>query len=68
MKKVCHEFTDPAFPIKLEQTGIDRFTVTYGKQVTKGLNYGQAASKYGSCIMHALACDGRLDNRERRSS
>jgi hypothetical protein len=66
MKKItCHEITDLAFPIKLEQTGVDRFTVTYGKQVKKGLTYGAAAAEYGSCIMHALACEGRLDNRER---
>ena len=65
MNALCHETTGLAFPVKLEQTGIDRFTVTYGKQIKRGLNYGQAASEYGGCIMHALACDGRLDNRKK---
>lgn len=65
--KVCHvtTFIDQ-FDVTLIQTGIDRFTVTYGKQVKERLNYAQAAMEYGSCIMHALACDGKLDNREKR--
>jgi hypothetical protein len=50
--------------VKLDQTGIDRFTVTYGLQVKKGLNYGQAATEFGECVFHALACNSRLDNRE----
>ncbi len=49
--------------ITLEQTGIDKFTVTYGKQVTKGLTYAQAACDLGECIMHSLVCENRLDNR-----
>jgi hypothetical protein len=51
--------------VKVIQTGIDRFTVQYGLQVKKGLNYGQAAREFGECVFHALACDGLLDNRER---
>lgn len=53
-------------PVSLIQTGLDRFTVVYGKQATVGLSYAQAADEYGSCVMHALACAGRLDNRTRR--
>lgn len=63
---LCHEITDIAFGVKLEQNGIDRFTVTYGKQVKRNLNYSQAAHEYGACIMHALACGGKLDNSERK--
>ena len=50
-------------PVMLHQEAKDRFTVTYRKQVTDGLTYNQAAAELGSCIMHALACDGQLDNR-----
>lgn len=64
-KKLCHETKGLAFPVKLYQTGVDRFTVVYGKQVRTGLDYGHAASEYGLSIMHALACDGKLDNRAR---
>ena len=53
-----------AFPIKLSQQGADKFTVTYGKQVKKDLNYDLAALELGACIMHALACDGLLDQSE----
>lgn len=49
--------------IELIQKGVDKFTVRYCKQVKDGLTYGEAASELGAAIMHALACDGRLDNR-----
>lgn len=63
--RTCIELKDVAFPISLTQQGKDRFTVTYGRQVTSELTYAEAAYKLGCCIMHALACDGKLDNRER---
>lgn len=59
----CHRIED--LGVRLIQTGKDRFTVVYGKQVKQGLSYGEAAAEYGACIMHSLACDGMLDNRER---
>ena len=61
--KLCHQI--PEYKIKLEQTGIDRFTVTYFLEVKKGLTYGDACSAYGQAIMHALSCDGIVDNREK---
>lgn len=61
----CINLESLAFPIKLTQQGIDRFTVIYGKQTRKGMTYTQAAQELGACIMHALACDGKLDNREK---
>lgn len=63
-KTLCQEITAPhQYPVRLYQTGIDRFTVEYGLQEKKSLNYGQAAKEYGCCLMHALACAGLLDNR-----
>ena len=53
------------YPIQLIQTGIDRFTVRYGLQVKKQLDYGDAATELGCCIMHKLACDSLLDNRRK---
>jgi hypothetical protein len=64
-RTVCFETTIGGLPIRLTQTGLDRFTVTYWKQIKQGLDYGKAATELGSCIMHALACDAKLDNRER---
>ncbi len=49
--------------VTLIQVGKDNFTVTYGLQVKKKLNYWQAATEYGQCIMHMLANRGKLDNR-----
>jgi hypothetical protein len=62
---LCWKRSDLAFPIMLHQDGVDRFTVTYGKQITSGLSYGKAACELGAAVMHALACEGKLDNRER---
>lgn len=62
---LCFSLDNLAFPVKLEQQGIDRFTVTYGLQVKKNLSYNEAATELGASIMHALACDSLLDNREK---
>lgn len=62
---ICHDLVIGGLPIRLIQTGVDRFTVQYWKQIDKELTYAQAAAKYGEAIMHALACEGILDNRER---
>ncbi len=59
----CYLNTD--HDVELIQNGVDRFTVRYFRQVKSGLNYSQAALELGSCLMHALACDGKLDNREK---
>ncbi len=61
-KKVCIDLNGPLYDIKLEQNGVNKFIVTYGKQVTINLTYADAASELGACIMHALACHGNLDN------
>jgi hypothetical protein len=62
--KRCFTYENGDYPIHLDQRGKDRFVVTYGKQVDKG-DYEYAARKLGEAIMHALACDGKLDNREK---
>lgn len=64
-KSTCISLPSLAFPVTVDQTGKNRFTVTYGKQVTGGLDYGKAAREFGLCVFHALACDGKLDNSER---
>lgn len=51
--------------VTLTQQGKDRFSVRYGRQVKSDLAYGKAACELGAAIMHALACDEKLDNRER---
>ena len=63
--KNCITIDVNGFPIKLQQSGKDSFHVTYGKQVMKFLTYPAAAAELGSCIMHALACEGKLDNRQK---
>lgn len=48
-------------PIRLYQTGPD-FAVQYGQQLDHSLSYEEAAAKLGQAMMHALACEGRLNN------
>lgn len=48
-------------PIRLYQLGPD-FAVQYGQQLDHGLDYAEAAAKLGQAMMHALACEGRIDD------
>lgn len=57
----CYENTDLPFPLKLEQSANGKFRVTYGQQIFDKLDYGQAAKELSECLMHALACDGKLE-------
>lgn len=50
-----------AFPIILEEDR-DIYKVIYGKQVTLCTTYPAACRELGKAIMHALCCDGALDN------
>lgn len=65
--RIVHEVSDPGDTVKnrLFQRGPDNFATQYGMEVYSGLNYAQAAAKYGENIMHQAACDGKLDNREK---
>lgn len=60
-KRTCFEITLAGYPIRLEQMN-SGFMVTYGAQVAPFLEYGEAAKELGCSIMHALACEGKLDN------
>lgn len=60
--RTCYETTLAGFPIKLEQAANGRFRVTYGAQVDADLTYAEAAKALGLNVMHALACEGQLDN------
>ena len=65
--KVCYQVTIGAgFDITLAQKDVDNFSVQYGKQFTEKLTYTEAALELGACIMHALACEDKLDNRTKR--
>lgn len=50
--------------VSLQQRGPDDFVVRYGKEVYAELTYAEACAKLGGAIMHALACDGVIDNGE----
>ena len=61
--KVCYQVTIAGSDITLSQQGRNNFSVEYGKQLAQMMPYNEAALELGACIMHALACDGKLDNR-----
>ena len=50
--------------IVLLQNNHDNFTVQYGAEIESNLDYSQAAKSIGFCVMHALSCDGKLDDGE----
>lgn len=52
---------DPAHAIRLEQKPSGLFRVTYGLHVRECLHYMEAAHEVGECLMHALACEGKLN-------
>ncbi|MCB0711318.1 MAG: hypothetical protein KDD67_03205 [Ignavibacteriae bacterium] len=60
--KEVYRVKDGAFPLIIEQTGKDCFTVTYGRQVRQSLSYGDAAREFGYCLFHLMTCEGRLDD------
>ncbi len=64
--RVCFKLTSiiSQWPIVLYQHGADDFTVRYGLQLDAHLSYGRAAAKLGQAIMHALACEDKLNNEE----
>lgn len=67
MWELCWETQLAGFTIRLEQKRNRRsvaFRVTYGKQVKDYLDYADAAKELGACMMHALACEGKVDNRK----
>ncbi len=49
-------------PIRLYQMDPDNYAVQYGKQLDHSLSYEEAVAKLGQAMMHALACEGRLNN------
>ena len=52
------------YNIILLQNNHDNFTVQYGAEVEANLDYSQAAKAVGFCIMHALSCDGKINDGE----
>jgi len=40
------------------------FVVIYGLQVSKCDSYGAAIIELGGCLMHSLACEGRIPYNE----
>ena len=39
-----------------------KFAVKYGMQVTRNLDYSDACSELGACIMHSLTCAGNIED------
>jgi hypothetical protein len=58
---ICFETELAGFKIALIQTGKNTFTVVYGLQTFKKMGYQSAAKELGECIMHALNCEGKIN-------
>lgn len=57
----CYRTTIAGFDIVLRQDTRGSFRVDYGLQHGTFTTYDRAAHELGAAIMHALACEGRLD-------
>lgn len=57
------EGLDSPVTVKVSKNG-KRFTVIYGKQIRKGLDYCEATREFGACVFHSLGCLGLLDTEE----
>ncbi len=64
MMKEVSKIKIAGYDIVLLQNEPDNFTVQYGAEVKSNLDYSQAAKSMGFCIMHALSCDGKIDDEE----
>ena len=51
---------DGQFTVSLWQSR-SGFAVVYGQQLTAPLTYTQAAQELGECLMHALSCQGAME-------
>ena len=60
--KICYR--NELLDITLKQYGGKRYSysVIYGLQQKHELGYAEAANELGECLMHALGCEGKLDN------
>lgn len=47
-------------PVSLHQQTNDTYNVTYGAHVRNNLTYEGAAHELGECILHSLACAGKV--------
>lgn len=52
------------YEITLQQNSKGEFIVGYGYQQYKTDSYKQAAKEIGVCILHALACEGKIEVKE----
>ena len=52
------------YNIILLQNNHANFTVQYGAKIESNLDYSKSAKSIGFCIMHALSCDGKINNGE----
>ena len=50
------------YQITLMQNSKGEFVVQYGYQQYTTKDYSEAAKELGQCIMHALACEGKITN------
>lgn len=66
--KECWRDEEIGPPIVLSQAGPDDFRVTYGQQVKASLTYRLACYELGAALLHALSCEGMVDNRDPRNA
>lgn len=62
--RVLTTWSDGDADVTLYRCEDGSYSVAYGKQVTTGLDYAAAATDFGKCVFHSLACVGKLDDEQ----
>lgn len=62
MPRPAFQHVIAGYTISLTQRGRNSFRVQYGQEVRDERTYEAAARDLGECIMHALACEGKINN------
>jgi len=61
MKTVIETTVENQYSVTVAQHRNSAFTVTYGADITSGLDWVDAAHRYGECVFHALQCQGLIE-------
>ena len=62
MKRIVFDNMKLDTEVELTSYKNGKFAVKYGKQFTSNLDYAEACSELGSCILHSLTCAGNMED------
>lgn len=55
------QVTEFDYPVIVKSKNDGTFTIVYGLEKTECKTFNAAAAELGSCILHSMACAGKLE-------